>query len=43
MYIYEQSPKKCYELKETVDNLKQYLIDMEMPKMEVLGHSEYVK
>ena len=31
-YVYEKSPKKCHELKEIVDNLKQCLTDTEMPK-----------
>ena len=30
-YVYEKSPKKCHELKEIVDNLKQCLTDTEMP------------
>ena len=31
-YVYEKSPKKCHELKEIVDHLKQCLTDTEMPK-----------
>ena len=30
-YVYDKSPKKCHELKEIVDNLKECLTETEMP------------
>ena len=30
-YVYEKSPKKCHELKEIVDNLKECLTETEIP------------
>ena len=31
-YVYEKLPKKCHELKDIVDDLKQCLTEIEMPK-----------